>query len=33
MSQIHLVARFAQGVLAVTIVFAIGLVVQLSLVY
>jgi len=33
MSQIHLVARLAQGLLAVTVVFAIGLVVQLSLVY
>jgi hypothetical protein len=33
MNQIHLAARLAQGLLAVTIVFAIGLVVQLSLVY
>jgi hypothetical protein len=33
MSRIHLVARLAQGLLAVSIVFTIGLVVQLSLVY
>jgi hypothetical protein len=33
MNEIHLAARLAQGLLAVTIVFAIGLVVQLSLVY
>jgi hypothetical protein len=33
MNQIHLAARFAQGLLAVTIVFAIGFVVQLSLLY
>jgi hypothetical protein len=32
MNEIHLIARLAQGLLAVTIVFAIGLVVQLSLV-
>jgi hypothetical protein len=31
MNEIHLAARFAQGLLAVTIVSAIGLVVQLSL--
>jgi ABC-type nickel/cobalt efflux system permease component RcnA len=31
--QINLAARLAQGLLAVTIVFAIGPVVQLSLVY
>jgi hypothetical protein len=30
MNQIHLVARLAQGLLAVTIVFAIGLVFQLT---
>jgi hypothetical protein len=33
MNEIHLIARLAQGLLAVTIVFAIGVVVQLSLVY
>jgi hypothetical protein len=33
MNEIHLAARLAQGLLAVTIVFAIGLVVQLSLLY
>jgi hypothetical protein len=33
MNQIHLAARVAQGLLAVTIVFAIGVVIQLSLVY
>jgi hypothetical protein len=33
MNEIHLIARLAQGLLAVTIVFALGLVVQLSLVY
>jgi hypothetical protein len=33
MNEIHLVARAAQGLLSVTIVFAIGLLVQLSLVY
>jgi hypothetical protein len=33
MNQIHLAARLAQGLLAVTIVFAIGLVFQLSLIY
>jgi hypothetical protein len=33
MNEIHLVARVAQGLLAVTIVFAIGLLFQLSLVY
>lgn len=33
MNQIHLAARLAQGLLAVTIVFAIGVVIQLSLVY
>jgi hypothetical protein len=30
MNQIHLAARLAQGLLAVTIVFAIGLVIQRS---
>jgi hypothetical protein len=33
MNQIHLATRLAQGLLAVTIVFAIGLVFQLSLLY
>jgi hypothetical protein len=33
MNEINLVARVAQGLLAVTIVFAIGLLFQLSLVY
>jgi hypothetical protein len=33
MNQIHLAARLAQGLLAVTIVFAIGVVFQLSLIY
>ena len=33
MNQIYLAARLAQGLLAVTIVFAIGVVIQLSLVY
>jgi hypothetical protein len=33
MNEIHLSARLAQGLLAVTIVSAIGLVVQLSLLY
>jgi hypothetical protein len=33
MNQIHLAARLAQGLLAVTIVFAIGVVFQLSLLY
>lgn len=33
MNQIHLAARLAQGLLAVTIVFAIGLMFQLSLIY
>jgi hypothetical protein len=33
MNLIHLVARLAQGLLAATIVFAIGLLFQLSLVY
>jgi hypothetical protein len=33
MNQIHLAARVAHGLLAVTIVFAIGVVLQLSLVY
>jgi hypothetical protein len=33
MNQIHLAARVAQGLLAVTIVLAIGVVLQLSLVY
>lgn len=33
MNQIHLAARAAQGLLAVSIVFAIGVVIQLSLVY
>lgn len=32
MNEIHIVARLAQALLAVTIVFASGLVVQLSLV-
>ena len=32
-NEIHLAARFAQGLLAVTIVSAVGLVVQLSLLY
>jgi hypothetical protein len=31
MNLIHIVARLAQGLLAVTIVFAIGLLFQLSL--
>jgi hypothetical protein len=33
MNQINLVARLAQGLLAVTIVFAIGLMFQLALAY
>jgi hypothetical protein len=33
MNQINLAARLAQGLLAVTIVFAIGVVFQLSLLY
>jgi Mg2+/citrate symporter len=33
MNQINLVERLAQGLLAVTIVFAIGLVFQLALAY
>jgi hypothetical protein len=33
MNQINLAARLAQGLLAVTIVFAIGLAVQLTLQY
>ncbi len=33
MNQINLAARLAQGFLAVTVVFAIGVVIQLSLVY
>jgi hypothetical protein len=33
MNQIHLAARLAQGLLAVTIVFVIGVVFQLSLLY
>ena len=33
MNEIHLAARFAQGLLAVTIVFGIGLLFQLTLVY
>jgi hypothetical protein len=33
MNQINLAARLAQGLLAVTIVFAIGLVFQLALAY
>jgi hypothetical protein len=33
MNEIHLVARFAQGLLAVTIVFVIGVLFQLSLLY
>jgi hypothetical protein len=33
MNEFHLAARLAQGLLAVTIVFAIGVVVQLSLLY
>ena len=33
MNEIHLAARVAQGLLAVTIVFAIGVVIQISLVY
>ena len=33
MNEIHLVARLAQGLLAVTIVTAIGVVFQLSLLY
>jgi hypothetical protein len=33
MNPIHLVARLAQGFLAVTIVFVIGLLFQLSLLY
>jgi hypothetical protein len=33
MNEINLAARFAQGLLAVTIVFAIGLVINLSFVY
>ncbi len=33
MNEINLAAKLAQGFLAVTIVFAIGLVLQLSLVY
>jgi hypothetical protein len=33
MNQIDLVERLAQGLLAVTIVFAIGLVFQLALAY
>lgn len=33
MNQINLAARLAQGLLAVTIVFTIGIVVQLSLLY
>jgi hypothetical protein len=31
MNQINLLARLAQGILAITIVFAIGLLFQLSL--
>jgi hypothetical protein len=33
MNQINIAARLAQGLLAVTIVFAIGVVMQLSFVY
>ena len=33
MNPIHFVARLAQGLLAITIVFAIGLLFQLSLLY
>jgi len=33
MNHIQLAARFAQGLLAVTIVFTLGLAVQLTLVY
>ena len=33
MNEIHLAARVAQGLLAVSIVFAIGVVIQLSLLY
>jgi hypothetical protein len=33
MNEIYLVARFAQALLAVTIVFVLGLLFQLSLVY
>ena len=33
MNEIHLAARLAHGLLAVTIVFAIGVGVQLSLVF
>jgi hypothetical protein len=33
MNEFHVVARLAQGLLAVTIVFAIGLLFQLSLLY
>jgi hypothetical protein len=33
MNEINVVARLAQGLLAVTIVFTIGLLFQLSLVY
>jgi hypothetical protein len=33
MNEIHLVSKLAQGLLAVTIVFAIGVVLQLSLLY
>jgi hypothetical protein len=33
MNEFHLAARVAQGLLAVTIVFAIGVAIQISLVY